>query len=107
MDKLDLVFVHQFGTAFIDDARQIGHKDIAFGHAHLDEQAQTSKRRSTCAGCDELDLFQVFTRDFDAIQNRSAHNDRCTVLVVMKNRNLHAFAQFALDVKTIGGFDVF
>ena len=107
MHKLDLVFIHQLGAAFIDYARQIGHKNIALRHAHFDEQAQTSKRRSTCARCDEFDLFQVFARDFDAIQNRSAHNDRRAVLVVMKNGDLHAFAQFALDVKTIGGFDVF
>ena len=107
MHKLDLVFVHQFGAALIDHARQIGHKNIAFGHAHFDEQSKTSKRGSPCAGCDQFDFFQVFTRHFDAIQNRRAHHNRGAVLVIMKNGDLHALAQFALDVKTVGGFDIF
>jgi hypothetical protein len=29
------------------------------------------------------------------------------VLIVMEDRNLHAFAQLALDIKTIRRFDVF
>ena len=29
------------------------------------------------------------------------------MLVIMKNWDLHALAQFAFDVKTVGGFDVF
>ena len=107
MHKLDFVFVHQFGAALIDHAGQIGHKNIAFGHAHFHEQSKTSKRGSTCAGCDQFDPFQIFTRHFDAIQNRRAHNDGCAVLVIMKNGNLHALAQFALDIKTVGGFDIF
>ena len=107
MHKLDFVFVHQFGAALIDHACQIGHKNIALGYAHFDEQSKTSKRGSTCAGCDQFDFFQVFTRHFDAIQNRRAHNNRGAMLVIMKNGNLHALAQFALDVKTVGGFDIF
>ena len=107
MHKLDFVFVHQFGAALIDHAGQIGHKNIAFGHAHFDEQSKTSKRGSTCAGCDQFDFFQVLARHLDAIQNRSAHHNRGAVLVIMKNWNLHALAQFALDIKTVGGFDIF
>ena len=107
MHKLDLVFVHQLGATLIDHARQIGHKNIALGYAHFDEQSKTSKRGSTCAGCDQFDFFQVFTRHFDAIQNRRAHNDGCAMLVIMENWNLHALAQFALHVKTVGGFDIF
>ena len=29
------------------------------------------------------------------------------MLVIVKDRDLHAFAQFALDIETIGGFDIF
>ena len=52
-------------------------------------------------------MGNVFAHHFQAIQNRRTHHDGRAVLVVVKDGNLHAFAQFAFNIKTIGRFDVF
>ena len=49
LGKLRLVFVHEFGAVFIDHARQVGHPDVLARDAQLDQEAQTSQRRSPCA----------------------------------------------------------
>jgi hypothetical protein len=107
LHKLDLVFVHQFGAAFVDHARQIGDPDVFARDAQLDQQTQTSQGRCACAGGDQLDFLGVFADDFEAVQNGRAHHDGGAMLVVMKDRDLHALAQFALNVEAIRRLDVF
>ena len=46
---LDLVFVHQLGTALKDHAGQVGDKNIFAGHPHLEQQAQTGQSRRASA----------------------------------------------------------
>ena len=107
LHELDLVFVHQLGAAFIDHTGQIGDPDVLARNAQLHQQTQAGQRRGAGTRGHQLDFFRVFANDFQAVQNRRAHHDGGAMLVVVKDRNLHAFAQLALDIKTIGRFDVF
>ena len=107
LHKLDLVFVHQFGAALIHHTHQVGDPNISARHAQFHQHAQTSQGGCTRARGHELDFGNVFTNHFQAIQNGRTHHDGGAVLIVMEHRNLHALAQFALDIKTIRRFDVF
>ena len=107
LGELDLVVVHQFGAAFVNHTRQIGDENVFARHANFYQQAQASQRGCASTRGDQLDGFDVFAGNLEAIENCCAHHDGGAMLVVMKNRNLHAFAQFALDIKTIWCLDVF
>ena len=107
MNELNFVFVHQFAAALVDHAGQVGDPDVFAWHSQLDQHTQTRQRGSTCARGHQLHLGDVFVNHFQAVQNRCAHHNGGAVLVVMKDGNLHALAQFALDVKAVGRLDVF
>ena len=107
LHELDFVFVHQLGAAFINHACQVGDPDVFVRHAQLHQHAQTRQGCGPRARGDQLDLGDVFAHHFQAIQDGRTDHDGGAVLVVMEDRNLHALAQLALDIKTIGRFDVF
>ena len=107
LGKLDLVFVHQLGAAFIDHAGQVGHVDVFARNAELEQQAQAGQRSSARARRDQLDFFRVFAGHFHGVEHGCADGDGGAMLVVVKDRNLHALAQLALDVKTVRRLDVF
>ena len=103
----DFVFVHQLCAAFIDHAGQVGHVDVFTCNTEFEQQIKAGQRRSARTRCHQLDLPRRFADHFERVQNRRAHSNRRAVLVIMKDWNLHALAQLALDVKTVWRFDVF
>jgi len=107
LHELDLVFVHQFGSAFVDHARQVGDPDIFTRDAQFDQQPQASQSRSACTRGDQLDLFGVLAHHFETVQDGRTHHDGGAVLVVVEDRDLHPLAQLALDVEAIRCLDVF
>jgi hypothetical protein len=56
--------------------------------------------------CD-FDLGDVFVRQLQAVQHGRGRNDGRAMLVVVEDRNVHALAQFLLNVEALGRFDVF
>src|ERR1700732_681414 len=57
--------------------------------------------RVSCAGSHQLDRVNVFADDFETIQHCRGGDDRCPVLVVVKDRNLHSLAQLPLDMEAL------
>jgi len=52
-------------------------------------------------------MLDVLADDLQAVQDGGADDDRGAVLVVVEDRDLHALAQFALDVEALRRLDVF
>src|SRR5690606_21498674 len=95
------------GAAFVDHAINVGDPDVFFGQTHVYHQVQARQSGCTSTGGHHLDLLDVFTDHFQAVQERGCHTNGGTVLVVVKGGDVHAFTQLALNFKTLGGLDVF
>ena len=98
--------VHFFDATRIDDALDVRHPDVFAPDAERDQQIEAREGRSPRAGTDELDVRKLFADDAQAVDDRRADNDRRAVLVIVKDRNLHPLAAFALDVETFRRLDV-
>ena len=103
----NFVFIHQFGATLIDHARQIGDINILARDAQLDQQSQTGQRRRPSTRGDQFDGFGVFADNFQAIQDRRTNADRRAMLVIMEDRDLHAFTQLAFNVEAVWRLDIF
>ena len=103
----DLVFVHQFGAAFIDHAGQISDKNVLAPQSQFEQKAQASQRRRAGARGHQLDIRRLLAGDFQTVEDGRADRDGGAMLIIMKDRNLHAFAQLAFDIKAVGRLDVF
>jgi hypothetical protein len=77
--------VHQFGTAFVDHAGQVGHPDVLDGQAQVDEQVQAGQRGGAGARGHQLDLRDVLAHHLQAVDHGGAHDDRGAVLVVVED----------------------
>ena len=102
-----LVRVHQLGAALVDHAGQVGDQDVLDREAEVDDQVQAGQGRGAGAGNHQLDVLDVLADVFQAVQDGRADDDGGTVLVVVEDRDLHLFAQLALDVEALRRLDVF
>ena len=107
LGKDNLVLVHQLGAALVDNPGQISHKNVFAGNPQLHQKPQTGQGRRARTRGHQLDFFRVFADHTQAVENSRADHDGRAVLVIMEDRDLHALAQFALYIKTVGRFDVF
>ena len=48
-----------------------------------------------------------FAGEFEPVQNRGGNDDRRAMLIVVKDRDRHAFLELALDLETFRRLDVF
>ena len=76
-------------------------------HAHGFHQFNTGNRRGTRTIADDLDSFHVAASQMQRVNQPRRGDDGGTVLVIMKNRNVHQFPKLLFDDETFGGFDVF
>ena len=104
--KFGFVFIHQHRTAFEHHPFDVRDPNVFDRQTQIHQQIQTRQRRRTCTRGDQFDFFDVLTNHRQTIGDACTHDNRRTVLIVMKHRDAHAFAQFALDIEAIGCFDV-
>src|SRR6202035_5435374 len=93
--------------ALIDDARDIAHDNVLALHAEVDGVLGTCYRGCASAIADHLYVFDFFVHKNQSIQQCRAHDDRGSMLVVMKNRDLHSATQLLFHDEAVGRFDVF
>ena len=98
--------VHAFRAAPVDDAFGIAEDDVAVRHAHGLDELDAGDRRRARAVAYELHFLDVAPGDFERIEEPRGGDDRRAMLVVMKHRNVHEFAQPLLDDETVGRLDV-
>ena len=98
--------VHIFRAALVNDAGDIDEGDVLTFDAHSDEQVEASDPGCAATGGDELDIFGLFADNTKSVAYRRASDDSGAVLVVVENRDVHAFAALLLDDKALGRLDV-
>ena len=94
-------------TPRMHHAANIADGDVFALEAHSHQQIKAGKRRRTTAGIDQAHIFQPLALQQKRIAHRSRDNNRRAMLIIMKNRNAHAFAQAAFHFKAFGRLDVF
>ena len=99
--------VHALFTAFINNAFGIAQNGIVMRQAHCLDQLKTGNAGRAGAINADFDILNVAARQVQRIDETGGANNRRAVLVVMKHRNIHHFAQLAFNDKAIGRFDVF
>src|SRR5690606_10402247 len=102
-----LVRLHIGVAAFEDDPARIDHVDVFAPHAQALQQVKARDGGRTGPRAHQLHVFDLLADDLQAVQNRRRRNDGRAVLIVVKDGNLHAFAQLALDVEAFRCLDVF
>ena len=86
--------------------------NIADGHVfalepHGHQQIKARQSRRTPAGIDQAHIFKPLALQQKPIAYGSGHNNRRAMLVIMKDRNAHAFAQPPFNLKAFRRLDVF
>ena len=100
------VTIHQRLAAAIHHAFDVGDKNVLALGAENDQEIKAGKRGRAGARCHDLDAANCFTGKFHGVEDRRADDDRGAVLIVVKHRNRHAFAQLALDLETLRRLDI-
>src|SRR6185369_15794374 len=85
---------------------QIRDEDVFPRQAQFKKEAEASQSRSAGARGNQLDLLDVLGHDLQAVDDRRAHDNGGAVLVIVKHRDVHALAQFALDVEAVRRLDI-
>ena len=72
---------------------------MTFTGARVEEQVGCRDPGGADAGDDDLDVFEALADDLERVHERSQHDDRRAVLVVVKDRDVELVAQPALDLE--------
>ena len=92
--------------AHMDHALAIGDVNIFNGHSEADQKVQRGDGRRPRAGGHHLDQFQIFADKTQAVDQGSADTDGGAVLIIVKNRDLHACFQPVFDLEALRRLDI-
>ena len=76
-------------------------------HAKFLIQTGARHARSSRSAEDNLYPVNFFPDNLQCVDESSSADDRCPVLVIVKNGDVHHFFQLFFDVKAFGSFDIF
>ena len=99
--------IHQFLTAFIDHALDVGDPDVFNRKSQIDQQFQTAQSTCTCTRHNHFAIPDILADDFQGIQNSCSDDDSRTMLIIVENRNIHSFPQFSFNIEAFRRADVF
>ena len=99
--------IHAFLTATPDHALGVTQNDIFGPHAHGLHQFSTGDGSRTRAIDDKLRRLQIAPSQMAGIDKPSDSDNGSAMLVIMKYRNIHQFAQALFDHKAFWCLDVF
>ena len=97
-----LPLIHAFGAACVNHPFGIAHNDVFRSDPEGFRQFDTGDCGGAGAVYDNFNVGKLASGDVARIDKTGGGNDCCAVLVVMKNRDIHDFAQTALDNKAFG-----
>ena len=95
------------GAAFVDHTLGVADKDVAGLHAQTHHHVEAGNGRSAGARHGQLDAADVFAHQLQAVEHGRRRDDGGAMLVVMKDRDVHALAQLLFNVEALGRLDVF
>ena len=98
--------VHAFGATLINHALGVAHNAVVVACAHGFQQLETRNSRSTRAIQNDFDVFDLFARQMQRVDQTRRTNHSCTVLVIVKDGNVHFLFQALLDDKAFRRLDV-
>ena len=101
-----LVRIHLVRSPGVDDAELVEHGDALAPHAELDPQLHAANRGRARAHAKNGDLIDLLLANAEGVEERGAGDDGGSVLIVVKDGNLHPFLQLLFDVKAIRSADV-
>src|SRR5690606_4896714 len=90
----------------MNHAFTVQHVNIFWLHTGTDQQLAASDGGSTGAQANQSGSFNPLTLNFQGVQHARYRNDRRTVLIIMKNRNIALFNQNPLDFKALRRLDI-
>ena len=102
-----LGFVQRAGAAFVNHAFGVAHIDVLARHAQAHHHVQAGNGGCARATDGYFDAANGFAHQLQPVEQGRARDDGGAVLIVVEHRNLHALAQFFLDVETFRRLDVF
>ena len=70
------------------------------------DQLKTGDSRRSGAIDNKLDIFEITAGEIERIDQSGSGNNGCAVLIIVKDRYVHQFAQLLLDDETVGRLDV-
>src|SRR5690606_10974687 len=98
---------HVLFTAFVNDAARVGYIDVAARKSQADKKVQAGDGSGAGSRTNQLYARDVLADHLETVEDRSSRNDGRAVLVVVEDRNLHAFAKLLFDIEAFGSLDVF
>ena len=99
--------VHAFGATLINHALRVTNDAVVVTRAHAFQQFDTGNSRSARAVQNDLNVFDLFARDMQRVQQACRTDNRSAVLVIVEDRNIHLFLQALFDDETFRRLDVF
>ena len=101
-----LPLVHALGAPLVHHALGVAEDHVLGPHPHRLQQLDAGDRRGARAIHHEAGLAQVAAGQMRRVDQPGRGNDRCAVLVVVEDRNVHQLAQPLLDDEALGRLDV-
>src|SRR5690606_7027933 len=92
---------------FVDDPLGVAEDDVIRRETHRLDQFDARNAGRARAIADQLRRLHVATRDRKRIDQTGGRDDGGAGLVVMKDRDVHQFAQALFDDEAFRGLDVF
>ena len=99
--------VHPLGAALINHPFGITHKTILVLCPHRFKQLDTGNSSRTSAVQNNFDIFDLLLADMQGIDQACRTNHRSSMLVIMKNRDIHFLFQALFNDKTFRRLDIF
>ena len=97
---------HGVAAVGADHALDVGQRHVLDRQAHGDQEIDASQGRGAGTRGDEAGRFERLALDHQAVADSGRADDGGAVLVVVEDRDRHAFAQPVLDLETFGSLDV-
>ena len=91
----------------MDDAIAIDDQEVVAMRTHRDQQAHRRDAGGTGTEHHDARLVQLLTLQLQRIEQRSGDDDRGTMLVIVKHRDVELIDQRLLDLETMRRSDVF
>ena len=101
-----LVRLHRLVAALVNDAATVGDDDRVGPKAHSGKQVEAGDGRRAGARADEAHVLQPTPGQFEPVDQGGRRDHGGAVLVVVKDRDVHALDQLALDLETLRRLDV-